>query len=323
MGVLQALEAVKILSGVGRPLSRQLLLFDALAGRFTTVKLRARAPGCFACGGGGEGAEEEGEEARAADGAAAGDGGASAGDGISSSSSGDMKSAAAAQPGISGGGGGSSKRSRGRMQPADVAAFDYTAFTGQSANDGPPPPLRVLPPEQRLSAPEFRRRLEDAGLLQPLPGGGSSTGGASWQPLLLDVRPQAQFEVMSLPGAVNLPLDTPEWFRERVVPRVLEMCGVVAAPAAAPPAAPAAAPPAAAYGSAAAGEVATTSPGEQGSGGQQQQQGARPVYVLCRRGNNSQLAVRELLAAGLTDVFDLIGGVEAWATEVDPSMPVL
>ena len=40
----QALEAIKLASGVGRPLSRTLLLLDALAGRFTSVKLRAKVP---------------------------------------------------------------------------------------------------------------------------------------------------------------------------------------------------------------------------------------------------------------------------------------
>ena len=39
---MQALEAIKIASAVGKPLSQSLLLFDALAGRFTTMKLRAK-----------------------------------------------------------------------------------------------------------------------------------------------------------------------------------------------------------------------------------------------------------------------------------------
>jgi adenylyltransferase/sulfurtransferase len=50
LGVLQALEAVKLLSGAGDVLSGRLLLFDALAGRFNSIKLRGRAPGCVACG---------------------------------------------------------------------------------------------------------------------------------------------------------------------------------------------------------------------------------------------------------------------------------
>jgi adenylyltransferase/sulfurtransferase len=50
LGVLQALEAVKLLSGAGDVLSGRLMLFDALAGRFNSIKLRGRAPGCVACG---------------------------------------------------------------------------------------------------------------------------------------------------------------------------------------------------------------------------------------------------------------------------------
>ena len=50
MGTLQALEAVKVLADVGESLAGRLLLFDALAGRFQSVKLRGRQPGCAACG---------------------------------------------------------------------------------------------------------------------------------------------------------------------------------------------------------------------------------------------------------------------------------
>ena len=47
IGSLQALEAIKILSGVGQVASRKLVLFDGLAMRFHTVKLRARYSGFF------------------------------------------------------------------------------------------------------------------------------------------------------------------------------------------------------------------------------------------------------------------------------------
>ncbi len=42
MGTLQALEAMKLAAGVGQVLSQRLLIFDALALRFQTVKLRGR-----------------------------------------------------------------------------------------------------------------------------------------------------------------------------------------------------------------------------------------------------------------------------------------
>ena len=46
IGSLQALEAIKIMSGVGQVASRKLVIFDGLAMRFHTVKLRARYAGC-------------------------------------------------------------------------------------------------------------------------------------------------------------------------------------------------------------------------------------------------------------------------------------
>jgi adenylyltransferase/sulfurtransferase len=48
MGTLQATEALKILMGIGNPLSHHLLLYDALQCSFTTVK-RASAPDCPLC----------------------------------------------------------------------------------------------------------------------------------------------------------------------------------------------------------------------------------------------------------------------------------
>jgi adenylyltransferase/sulfurtransferase len=49
MGTLQATEVLKELLGIGESLSGRLLVWDALATRFRTVKLRPD-PGCAACG---------------------------------------------------------------------------------------------------------------------------------------------------------------------------------------------------------------------------------------------------------------------------------
>ena len=43
---------------------------------------------------------------------------------------------------------------------------------------------------------------------------------------------------------------------------------------------------------------------------------APPIVVICRRGNNSQRAVVRLRELGVAAV-DVIGGYQAWATEVD------
>jgi sulfur-carrier protein adenylyltransferase/sulfurtransferase len=49
VGSIQAVEAIKLIAGVGEPLVGRLLLFDALAMSFTTVKLRWD-PDCPVCG---------------------------------------------------------------------------------------------------------------------------------------------------------------------------------------------------------------------------------------------------------------------------------
>ena len=48
---------------------------------------------------------------------------------------------------------------------------------------------------------------------------------------------------------------------------------------------------------------------------------AAPVAVICRRGNDSQVAVLQLRQLGVAAV-DVVGGYEAWAAEVDPDFPV-
>jgi molybdopterin/thiamine biosynthesis adenylyltransferase len=49
IGIIQATETIKLLLGIGRPLSGRLLTYDALESRFMEVKVR-RDPNCQACG---------------------------------------------------------------------------------------------------------------------------------------------------------------------------------------------------------------------------------------------------------------------------------
>jgi adenylyltransferase/sulfurtransferase len=49
IGSIQATEALKLALGVGEPLVGRLLLYDALAEEFQTMKLR-RDPNCPVCG---------------------------------------------------------------------------------------------------------------------------------------------------------------------------------------------------------------------------------------------------------------------------------
>jgi molybdopterin/thiamine biosynthesis adenylyltransferase len=50
MGLLQANEAMKLILGIGEPLSDRLLMFDALTSSFIELKLR-RNPDCPVCSG--------------------------------------------------------------------------------------------------------------------------------------------------------------------------------------------------------------------------------------------------------------------------------
>ena len=48
-----------------------------------------------------------------------------------------------------------------------------------------------------------------------------------------------------------------------------------------------------------------------------------PIYVMCRLGNDSQIAVKRLKELGLGDRFigDIRGGLRAWKRDVDPTWP--
>ena len=48
--------------------------------------------------------------------------------------------------------------------------------------------------------------------------------------------------------------------------------------------------------------------------------GDQPLVIVCHHGNRSNLAAAMLLQRGFPEVHNLRGGVELWATEVDPGM---
>ena len=45
------------------------------------------------------------------------------------------------------------------------------------------------------------------------------------------------------------------------------------------------------------------------------------LYVICRRGNDSQRAVQNLHKLGFTSARDIVGGLESWAHDVDSNFP--
>ena len=47
----------------------------------------------------------------------------------------------------------------------------------------------------------------------------------------------------------------------------------------------------------------------------------REIVVLCHHGMRSHRAAEELVQAGLQNVHNLVGGIDAWSNDVDPSVP--
>ncbi|KAJ3095775.1 Molybdenum cofactor synthesis protein 3 [Phlyctochytrium bullatum] len=106
--------------------------------------------------------------------------------------------------------------------------------------------------------------------------------------LLLDVRDRNQFAIASIPGSVNIP-----W---KELPRRLGEVLDIVKP----------------------GEDRDGKDGAKDDTGEKQ---TMPVYVVCRLGNDSQLAVQLLKAGGIKESWDLAGGLYQWSDEVDPSFP--
>lgn len=203
IGCLQALEAIKVASAAGDPLSGRMLLLDALSGRIRIVKIRGRSLQCEACG--------------------------------------DNSS----------------------LTEKQFLEMDYENFT-QTPLSTAPLKLNLLPVEARISSKEYHEKV---------------LGGEAH--LLVDVRPAHHYKIVSLPNSINIPLSS----LEARLPEI----------------------------SAALGNV---------DGDKVPDNGCSPsLYVVCRRGNDSQRAVQCLRKMGFASAKDIIGGIEAWARDVDPKFP--
>lgn len=113
--------------------------------------------------------------------------------------------------------------------------------------------------------------------------------------LLIDVRPDVQFGICSLPNSMHIPIDELEKRTE---------------------------------------EVETTMREKNLNGENSKVKkstcfyfidiniGICIVFVVCRLGNDSQLAVRMLEAKGINKSRDIIGGLLRWSTKVDESFPI-
>lgn len=136
--------------------------------------------------------------------------------------------------------------------------FDYEKFTQAPLSASAPPKLNLLSEDSRISSKDYSERLKN--------------GEAH---ILVDVRPEHHFRIVSLPNSLNIPLSTLE-------KRVAEISSAL-----------------------------------------KEAEGQRDanLYVICRRGNDSQRAVNYLQKIGFTSAKDIMGGLESWARDVDPSFP--
>lgn len=48
----------------------------------------------------------------------------------------------------------------------------------------------------------------------------------------------------------------------------------------------------------------------------------RPIVLYCHHGSRSQAAAEELAQQGFRDVYNLVGGINAWSMDVDPDVPM-
>lgn len=201
IGCLQALEAIKVASAVGEPLSGRMLLLDALSSRIRIVKIRGRSLHCAACG--------------------------------------------VDAP----------------LTRESFRTFDYESFTQSPISDASRPKLNLVPESARISSQEYKD-LSDQG--EPH--------------VLLDVRPAHHFKISAIPESVNIPLSM---LQEKL--STLDLALKQAGKSASEPAS---------------------------------------LYVVCRRGNDSQRAVQLLTENGFSSAKDIVGGLESWAKNVDPRFPM-
>ncbi|KAK3060286.1 hypothetical protein LTS18_008889 [Coniosporium uncinatum] len=160
-------------------------------------------------------------------------------------------------------------------------SLTYVQFCGALS------PINVLSPGERLSAAEYAKlREQDLHRDKMTPEEKSH--------ILVDVREKVQFELCSLAGSVNVP------FSELVALKSATTMNGHASSVNARPS------------TEWLGELLALPP-------------EQSIHVVCRLGNDSQIAVRKFKELGLAPasrkITDIKGGLQAWREEVDPEFP--
>lgn len=184
--------------------------------------------------------------------------------------------------------------------------FDYAAFTQTPLHDQQPLRVQLVSSSQSISVKEYNVFL-----------------AANKPHILLDVRPPHQFEIGTIPGAVNFPLPSLETRLQEITTLIEVTRSKVQSKRSKP---------VPKDGSRiSASSEQNTEMGNTGMGGLSLDDGEGErdggeeeptVFVVCRRGNDSQLAVESLQKHGISVVVDITGGLQAWAAEIDPHFPI-
>lgn len=151
-------------------------------------------------------------------------------------------------------------------------------------------PVSLLSPRERISPLEFRKKHSvDASILSAKP---AASMGEAKPPILIDVREKVQFDICNLDNSINVPIS-------RILAAKTSSSGAPGASEELPSWIPA--------------EVVSPDTTE-------------PIYVVCRLGNDSQIAVQKLKELGLDQggkryIGDIKGGLRAWREQVDAEWP--
>jgi adenylyltransferase/sulfurtransferase len=152
-------------------------------------------------------------------------------------------------------------------------------------------PVNALTPQERIS-PESYAKLRSG--VNPFTGTVSSKDSH----ILVDTREQVQFELGNIDGSINIPFSA---ISTTVRPSL---------------------------------DVSSPGPGREDHDMETDgsawttalKQSEKPIFVVCRRGNDSQLSVRKMKELGLDNggkrfIGDIRGGLEAWRKNVDAEFP--
>jgi adenylyltransferase/sulfurtransferase len=245
IGTLQALETIKVITGVGDCSANKLLMFDGMSTSFRSLKLRPRqGKTCIVCG------------------------------------------------------------SKPEITRENLGTYDYEGKCGGPMHDKEGLALKVLPDSNRLSCQALKGKLDERkNNTNTSSGSGSGSGSSSF--LLIDVRPRAEYDFASLSGSINLPMRDIE---ERLEGNYSGSDGQRVA-----------------YDRLLEGiDYRTTTTGKEINKKEEGESELPDLCVVCRRGNDSQLAVEKFIKAGISKAkaFDLVGGLQQWSKDIDNSFPI-